>query len=118
MQKLRAPPDGARFRLLDGFLSGGSFCTYVTDAVRESPLPVCLCLRAAAYGFTLPCKDGQGTLLRETVSGGQFSESFCEFFLWSDGQPYDAILYDNDESIRKKLEIAEACGVNYCFIEP
>ncbi|MBQ7256028.1 MAG: hypothetical protein IJS31_07300 [Oscillospiraceae bacterium] len=106
-----------RIRLIDSFISGGSFREYLMAEVSGSKEPICLYLRRGAAGFRLPCTDGQGTELTERFTGGKFSRLTCENYLWREQDEYDLILYDDEASLREKAAIAEQCGVAYLLLD-
>ena len=104
-------------RLIDSFISGGSFREYLTAEVSGSKEPICLYLRRGAAGFHLPCPDGQGAELTEHFSGGKYSRLTCENYLWREQDEYDLILYDDEVSLREKAKLAEQCGVAYLLLD-
>ena len=106
-----------RIRLIDSFISGGSFREYLMAEVSGSKEPICLYLRRGAAGFRLPCTDGQGTELTERFTGGSYCKLMCENYLWHDQGKYDLILYDDEDSLREKEKIAENCGIAYLLID-
>ena len=90
----------------------------LTEAAQAAPERCWLLLERLQHRFPLPCPTGQGTVLAEAALGqilnahpsffdSSLSCRYCHFL--QDGQGY-FVLYDTEETLRHKLELAKAAG--------
>lgn len=106
-------------------LSGGSLRLRLDQAkARFSPRPLALDCQRLAMDFLLPSPNGEGLplsidQLRQLRQGRAvyFSEDLCaRYFTCSRGKKTHFILFDDADTIRRKLCLAESLGYAAAFV--
>ncbi len=106
-------------------LSGGSLRLRLEQAkARFSPRPLALDCQRLAMDFLLPSPNGEGLplsadQLRQMRQGRAvyFSEDLCaRYFTCSRGKRTHFILFDDADTIRRKLCLAESLGYSAAFV--
>ena len=108
---------------LDCFCPRGTVKDRLTQAAAQFGPRLWLHLAPVSLLFTLPCPDGHGQSVSRAEREAILSEHpsyFCPEFLcqcchWAEGARLHVLLYDTEESLGKKLALAEAVGIGYVF---
>lgn len=122
--------DGAprTFVLLQTALSGGSLARHLTDAAaRFGVSRLALECDRLRMDFRLPCPGGAGEeidaarldalLAASPAPRVFFSEALCvNYFFRREGENRYMTLFDDAESLRRKLRLAESLGVARAFL--
>ena len=111
--------------LADCAISGGTLREYLQSILAAAGGKLCVRLQPVYMDFPLPCPSGVGTPLtpRELNELHQnapcfFSESLCtEYFTYVESGQIHAVLYDSLDSLRKKYQCLQACGIPMVLIE-
>ena len=109
--------------LIPSALSGGSLDHRLTDAVQHFGLDrVVLAVQQIAEDLRLPAPDGCGlplsseelsSLMESYCPSTHFSPPLCtRYFTYCRGSEIHLVLYDDVESLQKKLACARRCGVS------
>lgn len=114
--------------LLSSALSGGSLAVRLKRAAEQyGARRLALCAERSAQDFPLPAPGGTGRALtqaqlRQLRAGLSpavfFSDSLCaQYFTYAgqDGRPR-FVLFDNADSLRKKLMLARSLGIPNAFL--
>ena len=98
--------------LISSALSGGSFAQRVTEAADTYPRRCWLLIEPIAMEFPLPCLTGFGNDITITNYGKQFfSESLCcQYTHFIRNQQGFMVLWDTEETLRRKTALAKAAG--------
>ncbi len=103
--------------LISAALSGGTLAQRLEEAVRAAPGRCWLHVRPLAMVFPLPCPTGCGrpltapelaSVLRDKSSF--FSPELCCRYAYDPADGTGIILYDTEETIAQKLEMAQDVG--------
>ena len=108
--------------LITTAISGGDFQTYLEDKVRQGS--IAMDLQRLRMDFPLPAPTGEGTPLTAesfaVLSRGQsvfYSPSLAaRYFTCVQGGETHFILYDDADTLRRKLQIGKKLGVNTAFL--
>lgn len=120
------PADGATLLVGTG-LSGGSLRALLEEtACRYGAERLALDLERVMMDFPLPCPSGCGTpLTREELlalrekhpSSVYFSrELMAKYFTYSAGNGTHFVLFDDAETLRQKVRLAQSLGIREAFI--
>ncbi|MDR1329692.1 MAG: hypothetical protein LBK23_08840 [Oscillospiraceae bacterium] len=114
------------FVLIQTALSGGNLVRRLSDAAeRFGADRLALECDRLRMEFRLPCPEGAGAELdagrfdelRERAKLAFFSDALCvNYFYRGDGDSRSVVLFDDAESMRKKLNAAEALGISSAFL--
>lgn len=98
--------------LISSALSGGTFRQRMEEAARISPKRCFLLLEPMQQQFSLPCSDGQGH--QTTIMNYDhtfFSDALCcQYAHFSRHSQGIMVLWDTEESLQRKLELARQAG--------
>lgn len=108
-------------------LSGGTLSGHLQTAIETyGHSRVCLEIERVRMDFTLPARDGQGKPLSQqeirTITARYrptsfFSKELCTYyFTYKSGGESHFVLYDNTNSIRRKLQMGESLGIDAAFL--
>ena len=105
--------------LLNSAVSGGDLGQYLREG-KQRWRQAALDLQRLRMDFPLPCPSGQGTplsaealdaLLREEPAVF-FSQALCaRYFTYRKGGETRFVLFDDAETLRRKLRVARECGI-------
>ncbi|MBR3570830.1 MAG: hypothetical protein IKN96_08580 [Oscillibacter sp.] len=107
-------------------VSGGNFEEYLRETLRErGGKPVALDVQRLRMDFQLPAPTGEGVPLDadafEKLREGRavyFSPDLCaRYFTCAHGGQAHFVLYDDADTIKRKLRIGEALGVETAFLQ-
>lgn len=123
---LSLPAEGAILLVGTG-LSGGSLRTLLEEtACRYGAERLALDLERVMMDFPLPCPSGCGTpLTREELlalrekhpSSVYFSrELMAKYFTYSAGSGTHFVLFDDAETLRQKVRLAQGLGIQTAFL--
>jgi hypothetical protein len=110
--------------LISSALSGGDLRTRLEEALGRSG-GLCLDLERLCRSFPLPCPDGEGDELSPRALAGylrqgakpSFSEELmCKAFTAKVGGETRFILFDDRETLCRKVKLASSLGVRRCFL--
>ena len=110
--------------LISSALSGGDLRTRLEEALGRSG-GLCLDLERLCRSFPLPCPDGEGDELSPRALAGylrqgakpSFSEELmCKAFTAKVGGEMRFILFDDRETLCRKVKLASSLGVRRCFL--
>lgn len=103
--------------LIPAALSGGTLAQRLEEAVQAAPGRCWLHLRPMAMRFPLPCPTGCGAPLPEAALAAQlgdkttfFSPELCCRYAYDLKNGPGIILYDTEETLAQKLEMARDAG--------
>jgi hypothetical protein len=111
--------------LIGSAVSGGSLRELLEEAASACGTErLVLGLERIAMDFPLPCPSGIGTPLTraelESLRRGAavfFSEPLCaKYFVCRRGGKPHFILFDDDETLRRKQALARTLGIGDCFL--
>lgn len=113
--------------LISSALSGGTLETRLKDALgRFGPQRTALALERVQRDFALPCPDGQGrelktealqAFIRQRRPSIYWSEEYrARYFTYWDGAQVHFVLYDDGQTLVKKLELAKELGLRYIIV--
>lgn len=116
-------PDGCF--LADCAVSGGRLRDYLVSALAAAEGRLCVRIAPVFMDFTLPCLSGIGqTLTLEALKSLRgntpchFSEALCtQYFTYLQDDCAHVAFFDSVDTLRQKLQIAEAVGVSMALIE-
>lgn len=123
LNSLQEIPRDCRFA--DCAVSGGTLETYIRTLLRLTQGRLCLRLKAQAVLFPLPCPQGQGS----TLSGSQLRqltsqhpsfyapELVMNYLTYKEGDRLSLLLYDTEETLRKKKLLCQQLEVPYLLLE-
>lgn len=106
-------------------VSGGTLTAFLKSAMELAQGRLCVRIAPVYMALTLPCPTGQGAALTkaralELIQDRPriFSPALCTNYtvFFQDGD-LCAILMDTAETLRKKLQLAEAAGIPYALAE-
>lgn len=106
-------------------LSGGTLRARLEEAQsRFAPRPIALDCQRLAMDFLLPSPNGEGApLTRQQLQQLQqgrpvyFSEDLCaRYFTYRTRQHTHFVLFDDADTIRRKLRLAEELGITTAFV--
>lgn len=106
-------------------VSGGNLQDYLRAIAEAAGGRLCVRLQPVYMDFPLPCPSGSGTpltpqQLRERHRNAPcfFSEALCtEYFTYVEEGRLHAVLYDSPDSLKKKYQCLQACGIPMVLIE-
>ncbi|MBR0281003.1 MAG: hypothetical protein IJQ81_05335 [Oscillibacter sp.] len=107
-------------------VSGGNFQEYLREVLRKrGGKPIALDVQRLRMDFRLPAPTGEGVPLDsdafETLRAGKtayFSTDLCaRYFTCTHGGQAHFVLYDDADTIREKLRIGAALGVETAFLQ-
>ena len=109
--------------LIPSALSGGSLELRLREAAAQYGADrVVLAVERTAEDFTLPAPDGCGqplgpdepeALMRTHHTRSHFSTPLCaRYFTYQNGNSLHLVLYDNKETLLKKIACARSCGIS------
>ena len=110
--------------LISSALSGGDLRTRLEEALGRSG-GLCLDLERLCRSFPLPCPDGEGDELSPRALAGylrqgakpSFSdELMCKAFTAKVGGETRFILFDDRETLCRKVKLASSLGIRRCFL--
>ena len=110
--------------LVSSALSGGELQSRIEEALARCP-GLCLDLERLCRSFPLPCPDGEGeelsrqelaSLLRRGAKPGYSRELGCKAFTAQVKGEMRFILYDDRETLCKKVHLAASLGVRRGFL--
>ena len=115
------------FVLISTALSGGTLHEHIVAALgRYGVARVALEIERVRMDFTLPAKTGAGKeltpdafskLLAQYQPKTFFSEAlYAHYFTYRDNKGTHFVLYDDAESIRRKLVLASRMGIDSAFV--
>ena len=106
---LSLPAEGAALLVGTG-LSGGSLRALLEEtACRYGAERLALDLERVMMDFPLPCPSGCGTpLTRE--------ELLAKYFTYSEGNGTHFVLFDDAETLRQKVRLAQGLGIQTAFL--
>ena len=98
--------------LISSALSGGTFAQRVEEAARAFPRRCWLLLEPMSMEFPLPCPTGVGNDITIINYGKYFySDSLCcQYTHFTRNQQGYLVLWDTEDSLRQKMELAKAAG--------
>ena len=107
-------------------VSGGSLRGLLEEAVNHFGAErIALWIEKTLMDFPLPCPCGVGKrLTREELQSLQrrfnprvfFSKPLCaKYFTYTNGEVMHFVLFDDGETIQKKLELADAYHIRHVF---
>lgn len=106
-------------------LSGGSLQQRLQEAVEQyGASRIALDLQRLAMEFPLPCPTGEGTPLgidelrrRLRSCAVYYCDALCaRYFTCRRGSSTQFVLFDDAETLRRKIELAEAMGITEAFV--
>lgn len=108
--------------LLSSALSGGTLDGRLRDALKQYGRErLVLAVERMGEDFTLPAPDGQGVTLgynraaelaRRQGAAVHRSEELCaSYFTYAEGERTHLVLFDTDEDVRAKLQLAQRLGL-------
>ena len=106
-------------------VSGGTLCQHLEEAKARFGNRIALDLQRLRMDFSLPCPGGEGCALdRDTLCAFLeekpavfFSEDLCaKYFTRPCGCELRFVLYDDVETLRKKLRLAGSMGIAAAFL--
>ena len=109
----------------DCAVSGGTLSEGLRALLRAAEGRLCVRIAPVYWDFPLPCPDGAGErltapqlqALRENAPC-HVSEALCvEYFTCLRQNQAHVVLYDTEETLKRKLKIADQCGVPYALVE-
>ena len=112
--------------LIETALSGGSLQELLEEAVAKyGTARLALGVERTAMDFPLPCRGGYGTpltqdalaaLRRRCGTAVFFSEALCaKYFTYHSGGQTRLVLFDDDETVSRKLALAQSLGIETAF---
>ena len=112
--------------LIGTALSGGSLRELLEEAVAKYDVTqLALGVERTAMNFPLPCRGGYGTpltpeklaaLRRSCGAPVFFSEALCaKYFTYRAGGETRLVLFDDDETVHRKLTLAQSLGIEEAF---
>jgi hypothetical protein len=111
--------------LINTAVSGGNFTEYLQDALRRYG-HAALDVQRLCMDFSLPAPSGTGTamrqdqlsaILRQTCPQVFFSQDLCaKYFTDSRNGQTHFILYDDGDTLRKKMQIGSSLGFYAAFL--
>ena len=112
--------------LIGTALSGGSLRELLEEAVAKyGTAQLALGVERTAMDFQLPCRTGYGTpLTQDTLAALRrncgapvfFSEALCaKYFTYRSGGETRLVLFDDDETVSRKLALAQSLGIGEAF---
>lgn len=112
--------------LISTALSGGSLRELLEEAIAKyGTAQLALGVERTAMDFPLPCRGGYGTpLAPETLAALRrrcaapvfFSEALCaKYFTYLRNGETRLVLFDDDETVRRKLALAQSLGIGEAF---
>ena len=106
------------YAIIGSAVSGGSFRQYLKTMMEQHQGKVCLYLQPRTCRFVLPCYDGQGEdIALEDPADSLYTDILCCNWIFRPNPP-TVILFDNEESLCRKYEIAEEIGIPLLIAEP
>ncbi len=107
-------------------LSGGSLHALLEEAIRKyGPERLAIGVERIAMDFSIPCRSGYGIpLSRESLAALRrryqtpvfFSEALCaKYFTYRCDGKARLVLFDDDETVRRKLVLAQSFGIRDAF---
>ena len=108
-------------------VSGGSLRALLEDAAaRYGAERLLLGVERVAMDFPLPCPSGEGVALtdaelrdlrRRCCAAVWFSDALCaKYFTYRRGGAPRLVLFDDDETVRHKLRLAERLGIKDAYL--
>ena len=112
--------------LIGTALSGGSLREVLEEAVAKyDAAQLALGVERTAMDFPLPCRNGYGTplapealdtLRRRCGAPVFFSEALCaKYFTYRRDGETRLVLFDDDETVGRKLALAQSLGIGEAF---
>jgi len=98
--------------LISSAISGGTFLQRLEDAASTYPRRCWLLLDPISMEFSLPCPTGSGNRITIIDYRKQFfSDTLCcQYTHFVRNQQGVMVLWDTEETMRRKMELAKAAG--------
>ena len=112
------------FVYITSHISGGSLHQYLSENLQKYHERLFFIILPLHHRFLLPCPDGAGTALSEAESRElqmrttvHDSEEFqCRCCFAEEQSRAWVYLFDDENTIRKKTELAEKIGISHCVV--
>ncbi len=114
--------------LVSTAVSGGSLRSLLGEALRRyGAARLAVGVELVRMDFPLPCRSGTGTSLsgdelsrlRAGCGGASvfFSTPLCaKYFTYRAGESYHFVLFDDEETLRRKAALARELGISNVFL--
>ena len=97
--------------LISSAISGGSFRQRLKEACSAAPQRCWLLVEPISMRFLLPCPTGIGQEVQPPHGTGVYSDALCCYYTHQSKEPTGSVtLYDTEETIRTKLQLAKEAG--------